>query len=97
VLTNASAVARYVGAGSVTAAHLVDAIAILLGEKAMEDLGRPVSPLAHRSAGAPLEVDPLVRELVRRWFDRLGSEPMSMLTDHEVAAFRAELEHLRDR
>jgi hypothetical protein len=95
VLTNASAVARYVGAGSVTAAHMVDAIGILLGETRMEDLGRPVSPLAQRSSGGALEVDPLVRELVRRWFDRLGSEPMTVLTDHEVAAFRAELEQLR--
>ena len=91
MLTNASAVARYVGAGEVTAAHVLDALAILLGEKQMEDLGRPVSPLVRRPSTVALDVGQPVRKLVQRWFDQLGNDPMAVLDEGDVAALRADL------
>ncbi len=77
-----------------TATHLLDALAILLGEKQMEDLGRPVSPLARRSSTGQLEVAGPVRELVQRWFNRLGGDPFAVLDGEDLLAFRSEAEAL---
>ena len=94
MLTNASAVARYLGASEVIAVHLLEAIAILLGEKRMEDLGRPVSPLVRPASSTALEVVPTVRVLVQSWFDRLGNDPLALLGPDDLAEFRTNLEQL---
>jgi hypothetical protein len=71
ILTTASSVANYLGEPAVTAAHLAAAVAVLLGETRVEDLGRPRSPLgrSRQQAGATGEV----RAFVQRWFEALGS------------------------
>jgi hypothetical protein len=71
ILTTASAVANYLGEPDVTFSHLAAAVAVLLGETRVEDLGRPRSPLgrSREQAGAT----PGVRVFVQRWFERLGS------------------------
>ncbi|MCC7364905.1 MAG: hypothetical protein IT303_11090 [Dehalococcoidia bacterium] len=92
ILTTASAVANYLGAATITAAHLLDAIAILCGERRMEDLGRPVSPLlGGATRGAGPAVPPAVQELVQRWFAALGSDPNAGLAPEQLAALRQDL------
>ena len=90
ILTTASAVANYLGASEVTAGHMLHAIAIQDGSETLDGLGRPASPLVTRgSAGA--SVDPAVREVVQRWFDRLGRDANAELDAEAVAALRADL------
>lgn len=91
ILTNASAIANYLGYPDVTARHMLDAIAILREERSMEDVGRPQSPLVRRPGGAAgAGVTPGVRALVQRWFAELG-DANAELDDEAVARFRAEL------
>ena len=92
ILTTASAIANYLGVSEVTAAHLLDSVAILEGAKTMDDLGRPVSPLVPRPRGGPGATDE-VRQLAQRWFASLGSDPLAELDlaalerlRHDVAA-----------
>jgi hypothetical protein len=92
VLTTASAVANYLGAGDVTPAHLRTALAIVLGEGTIEDAGRPVSPLVRRQPGGSAQ--PAVRELVQRWFAALGGDPLATFTPEQLARFRADVEAL---
>ena len=68
---------------------MLDAIAILLGEKSLDDLGRPASPLVPRPAkpGASLEV----KELVQRWFEALDSNPHELLDATTLERLRSEL------
>lgn len=87
ILTTASAVANYLGVPEVTPAHMLHAIAIQEGSESLEDLGRPASPLIARGAGG--SVAPAVREIVQRWFERLGR-------DANVELDTAALEALRD-
>ncbi len=91
ILTTASAVANYRGEVDVTGAHLLDAIAILRQEKGLDDLGRPVSPLVpRRDAG----VEPLVRDLVQRWWRTLGEDVNATLDDASIEFLRDELRTL---
>jgi hypothetical protein len=92
VLTNASAVANYLGAPDVTAAHLLDALAILSGEQTVEVLGRPRSMFGrgHSSPGATEGV----RAFAQRWFARLGSDTAASLAGDDLRAFEAELRDL---
>src|SRR5438045_7101463 len=93
VLTTASAVANYLGAEDVTASHVLDAIAVLRGEKGMEDLGRPLSPLVRRGqAGA----DAAVRALAQRWWTELGGSPDAELDEAALERLSAELRALAD-
>lgn len=92
VLTTASAVANYLGMADVTAAHMLDAIAVLRGEKSLEDLGRPLAPLVPRSSEGGAE--PAVRELAQRWWNALGGDISATLDVLALAALRAELEAL---
>jgi len=90
ILTTASAVANYLGEPGVTAAHLLAAIAILRGEKSLDDLGRPVSPLIQRGATSGV-VHPPVQVLVQQWFARLGNDVDAELDTAALAEFTAEL------
>lgn len=93
ILTTASAVANYLGRGEVTAPDLLDAVCILCGEKTMEQLGRPLSPLVRRpsqGAGATVEV----RALAQRWWAELGGSPGAALDEAAVARLRADLQAL---
>jgi hypothetical protein len=74
---------------------MLDAIAILRGEKSLEDLGRPLSPLVPRRAEGGAE--PAVRELAQRWWNLLGGDIRATLDDTALAALRAELVSLASR
>lgn len=90
ILTTASAVANYMGQADVSANHVLHAIAILRGEESMESLGRPVSPLVPRPPGRGGS-DPRVREVARRWFDRLGGEVSAELDEAQLAELERDL------
>jgi len=93
ILTTASAVASYLGAPEVSAGHMLHAIAIQAGSEALEDLGRPVSPLIPRG---PVQagVAPAVREVVRRWFERLGGDAGAELDEAAIEALSGDLRAL---
>ena len=92
ILTMASSIARSRGADAVTAAHLLDALAVLTGAAGADVASGPVSPLARPRAG--LAADPAARELTQRWFARLGGAPEAALDAGDLAEFRGELEAL---
>lgn len=87
LLSTASTIANYLAAPDVTIEHLRDAVAVLLGEKDIRDLGRPLSPLVRRpDPGATRET----REFAQRWFTYM-TDVTAELTPEEVAELRAEL------
>ena len=92
ILTTASAVANYLAAAEIQASHLLDAIALLRGERSMEELGRPLSPLVRRPQGGA--VAPGVRELVRRWFEDVGQDAAAEIDAAQLSALEAELRGL---
>ena len=96
ILTTASAVANYLGEVDVSASHLAHAIAILLGETTLEDLGRPLSPLIRRvPPGQAGGADPEVRALAQRWFAELGGDVTAVLTPQQLIQLREEIARLR--
>ncbi len=96
VLTTASAVANYLGAREVTAQHLVEAVDLVTGKKGMEELGRPVSPLVPRPGGQGTAAATVVRELAVRWYARLGSDPMAVLSAADLVTLREECVRLAE-
>ena len=90
ILTTASAVASYLGVATVTAAHLIESVAILRGEKSVEDLGRPVSPLVSRSSQGA-DVEPAARDLVQHWFFAVGQDINATLDEDETALLVVQL------
>lgn len=88
VLTTASSIASYLAAPDVSPATLLDAIAVLLGEKTIDDFGRPLSPMVRRAEPA---VSPGVRALAMRWYERLGSDVTATLDDTAIAELRADI------
>jgi hypothetical protein len=93
ILTTASAVANYLAVTEVTPAHLLDAVALLRGEKQMEDLGKALSPLVRRGGGHGGVTAP-VRDLVQRWFAAVGSDPNAELSGESLARFLADVHAL---
>ncbi len=89
ILTTASAVASYLGAQEIGAAHVSMAVGVLREEVTLEDLGAAPSPLVPRPRSTPVARP--VRELVQRWFAELGSDPLAEVDDEEVERFLAEL------
>lgn len=94
VLTTGTSVATYLGDPRVDAAHLISAVRMLQGELALDDLGRPRSPLSVRATGAGSEVAPEVRDLAQRWFARFDQDPLREFSEDELAEFVAELKTL---
>lgn len=94
ILTNASAIADFVGEKDVSAQHMLDAIAVLNGDKTIDDFGKPAPPMLRRFRG-PAGADPRVRELAQRWFADLGSNVSAELTGEQLAALAAELRALQ--
>lgn len=93
ILTTAAAVANYTGSVDVTASHLLDAIAILLDEKSMPDLGRAVSPLMPRGIRGQREaIDPAIRALAQQWFADLGNDVNATLSAPQLESLRAQLQ-----
>ncbi len=68
ILTTSAAVANFIGDREVGARHMLLAIAVLKGEKSLDDLGRPLSPLVSRMTGAGSGATDGVRLLAQRWF-----------------------------
>ncbi len=93
ILTNASAIADYLGQPIVTAHHLLQAIDILEERLTMEDLGRPSSPML-RNFRQPSGADPAIREFAQRWYAELGSNVQAELTDGQLAVLVSELRAL---
>lgn len=94
ILTTASAIANYTGELNVSPIHLLHAIDILAGEKTIDDLGRPVSPLIPRPPGSTPGADPAVRDLAQRWFAESGNDINAELDDFALARLRTELHAL---
>ena len=87
ILTTAAAVANYLGQRDIAGAHVIDAVAILLGEKTLDDLGRPVSPLLTRGSQGKGGVEAALQATVKRWFERVGRDANRELSRDELAAF----------
>ena len=96
ILTTASAVANFLGAVDVAPAHLLQAVGVLRGELALEDLGRPMSPLVARVARASSGATPEVREFAQRWFQTLGGDVSAEFSAEQFDAFLVELRALID-
>ncbi len=94
VLTTGSAVANYRGHEEVSAADLIDGLAILLEEKTLDDLGRALSPLVRRGSGRG-GATAGVRALAQRWYAALGEDARASLDAETLTRLRAELEVLR--
>jgi hypothetical protein len=93
ILTTAAAVADYMGVPDVAADHLLLSLEILLEDRKLEELGRPVSPMLRRP-GEQKGVDAGVRELVQEWFARLGHDANSELAGETLKAFRRDIRAL---
>jgi hypothetical protein len=92
LLTTASAASHFAGEQVIRLEHLLQAIRLQTGELTMEELGKPVSPLVQRyPRGLGPAVEPQLRELVQRWFLRLGSQATVALSHEEIAALRADI------
>lgn len=96
ILTTSSAVANYRGVQNVRARDVLDAVAMLRGEKTLDDLGRPLSPIVSRISGAGSGATEGVRELAQRWFAVLGEDPRAELDDEQLREFELELAALAD-
>lgn len=93
LLTTAAAVANYLGEPVVSAAHVLSAIRIQLGEIGLDELGRPRSPLGrppHRGD----TVEPRLRALVQLWYERIGGQVTAELDATQLDGFRSALEAL---
>lgn len=95
LLTTAAAVANYRGESDVCAAHVLDALAVQLGEKSLEDLGRALSPLVRRMPGLAGGATPGVRAFAQRWFEALDRDAQAPLGAGVIARMRLEIELLR--
>ncbi len=93
ILTTAAAVTSYLGEDEVCPRHVLDAVAVLAGEKEMAALGRGSSPLLPRPPGGG-GVQPPLRELVRAWFARLGNDASAALDGGSLAEFVADVRAL---
>lgn len=91
ILTTASAVAHFQGDAVVVADHVRKAAGVLEGKLSLDDLGRPRSPLVPRGEAGVSEG---VRDLAQRWFARLGSDVLAVMTAEQVAELLAELDAL---
>lgn len=94
ILTTSSAVANYLGERDVSARHVLAAIDILEGTKSLDDLGRPLSPLVSRMAGAGSGADDAVKALAQRWLAALGGDVQAELDEAQLAGLKAELSAL---
>ncbi|MGD9932983.1 MAG: hypothetical protein AB7T37_04620 [Dehalococcoidia bacterium] len=94
ILTTSASVASYLGAAHVAPEHVQHAIALLLEETVLEDIGRPLPPLVPRPAPGP--ATPGVRHLAQRWISGLGSDPARTLTGSELRSIRDEISALID-
>ncbi len=90
ILTTAAAVADYMGVADVSGEHLLAAMNILLEDLQLEDMGRPVSPMLRRN-GQEKGVEPAVKELVKRWFARVGTDINARLDAALLDEFRDEI------
>jgi hypothetical protein len=94
LLTTASAVANYLGAGDVRADHLRAAYRLARGEATLEEIGRPQSPLVPRRGNGGATNG--VRTFAQRWYALLGARPEGTLGASDLPAFTAELNALTD-
>lgn len=93
VLTTATALTNHLGASLTTAEHLLLAVDILRGTRTIESLGQQQSPLLRARRPEP-GVDGALRELVQRWFERVGGRGDVVLAGDDLAQFLRDLESL---
>jgi hypothetical protein len=91
ILTTSSAVANFQGAALLTAAHVLDAIALLEGAKSLADLGRPVPAFSRRPGFGDAGAEPGVRAVVQRWFAELNHDYLATFTPDQLQLFRAQI------
>ena len=94
ILTTSSSVASYLGAANVAPEHVQHAIALLLEEIVLEDIGRPLPPLVPRPTPGPATSP--VRHLAQHWLARLGNDPARTMTASEVRSIRDQIAELID-
>ena len=94
ILTTSTAVANYLGQPVVTAEHLLAAIGILQGKKALDDLGRPQSPLVSRMTKAGSGVAPEIQALAQRWFAVFDNDVLREFSEEQLNELVRELEAL---
>lgn len=93
ILTTAAAVADYMGVPDVAASHVLTALEVLLEDRKLEDMGRPVSPMLRRH-GQGKGVEAPLKDLVQRWFAQVGGDPNAVLSGDVLDAFKAEVRSL---
>ena len=96
ILTTSSAVANYLGVPEVRPQDVLLALEILRGEKSLDDLGRPQSPMISRLTKAGGGAEPAVRELAQRWFAELGGDLAGEFDEAQLQRFEAELRSLQE-
>ena len=96
ILTTSSAVANYRGVHDVRAVDVLDALSMLRGQKTLDDLGRPLSPMVSRISGAGSGATEGVRELAQRWFAVLGQDSTAELSDEQLRELELELTELAE-
>ncbi len=93
ILTTAAAVADYMGVPDVAPGHVLAALEILTEDRKLEDMGRPVSPMLRRP-GQEKGVELALREVVQRWFARLGGDANAVLSGDALVDFENEVKGL---
>ncbi len=93
ILTTASSIAGARNTPQLGVEELVLAIRVVSGAMAIEDVGEAVHPLLIRGNDSK-PVDPLVRELVQRWYAAVGGTGDSELPPADIERFVLELEAL---
>lgn len=89
LLSTASSLAAFRLESEITVEHLLQALAVLLGEAEFEALGRGVSPLVPRRS--PPVPDAFVTSFAQRWNERLGG-PFAPIPPGILEKLRKELE-----
>lgn len=90
VFSYASTIAQSLAAPEVTLAHVRDAVAVLAGERTMEDL-LDVRRVPFQRANPNLAADAEARELAQAWFERLGGSVAGTFDAQDLAAFREDI------
>ncbi len=93
ILTTATSIASYLGAPEIVPGHLRDALRVLRGAVAVEDLGAGMPPIIPRPPGGPT-VRPDVQSLIQRWQREAIRDITQPLDLHQLEMLEEELRAL---